>query len=311
MTARLLATIALLAAFAAAAVGLQVVRERYQALHVDDVAVLLPPQAIDRMVFAHRPLVADLYWIRAIQYYGRQRHQLEDDPLLATAVLADRAQVTFDDLYPLLDIATTLDPFFNIAYRFGSIFLSSQYPGGAGRPDQAVALLEKGFRARPDKWEYLHDIGFVYYWDMHDYVKAAEFLNRAADIPGAPWWLRGTAATTLAKGGQRSTSRMLWRQIFETATDDSAREAAALKLRQLDALDQIEDLQRRVDQAVARTGARDLTWRQLAAAGVVPGSPVDSSGTPYELDADLRVRLSSRSPLFPLPVEPAARTPAP
>ena len=33
-------------------------------------------------------------------------------------------------LYPLLDITTTLDPRFNIAYRFGAIFLAEPYPGG-------------------------------------------------------------------------------------------------------------------------------------------------------------------------------------
>ena len=50
----------------------------------------------------------------------------------------------YDLLYPLLDLTTTLDPLFNIAYRFGAIFLAEAYPAGAGRPDLAVALLEKG-----------------------------------------------------------------------------------------------------------------------------------------------------------------------
>ena len=41
---------------------------------------------------------------------------------------------------------TTLDPYFNIAYRFGAIFLGERYPGGPGRPDQAVALLARASR---------------------------------------------------------------------------------------------------------------------------------------------------------------------
>ena len=120
-------------------------------------------------------------------------------------------------------------------------------PAGAGRPDLAVALLEKGLRESPGKWEYMHDIGFVYYWDLHDYPKAAEYFNRAADIPGAPWWLRSVAATTLARGGDRGASRLLWRQLYETAPDDRGRQAAGLKLLQLDALDQMEELQKRID----------------------------------------------------------------
>ena len=49
----------------------------------------------------------------------------------------------YELLFPLLDLTTTLDPYFTIAYRFGAIFLSERYPGGPGRPDQAIALLRK------------------------------------------------------------------------------------------------------------------------------------------------------------------------
>ena len=34
-------------------------------------------------------------------------------------------------------MATGLDPYFNIAYRFGAIFLSESKPDGPGRPDLA------------------------------------------------------------------------------------------------------------------------------------------------------------------------------
>ena len=95
----------------------------------------------------------------------------------------------FDLLYPLLDLTTTLDPRFNIAYRFGSIFLAEPPPGGAGRPDLAIALLEKGLRERPDKWEYMQDIGFVHYWWRRDYpgcravVRQSEQGARRALVP--------------------------------------------------------------------------------------------------------------------------------
>ena len=79
-------------------------------------------------------------------------------------------------------ITTTLDPRFNIAYRFGSVFLAEPYPRGADRPDLAVALLEKGLRERPDKWQYLQDIGFVHYWFRHDFLAAAEWFQKAADV---------------------------------------------------------------------------------------------------------------------------------
>ena len=210
----------------------------------------------------------------------------------------------YELLYPLLDLTTTLDPRFNIAYRFGAIFLSAPLPGGAGRPDLAVALLEKGLRESPGKWEYMHDIGFVYYWDLHDYPKAAEYFNRGADMPGAPWWLRSVAATTLARGGDRGASRLLWRQLYETAPDDRGRQAASLKLLQLDALDQMEDLQS-ADRCLCRTTRRTAAIvADARRRGRAPGVPVDPGGTPYELSESGRVILSMSSTLFPLPLEP-------
>ena len=97
-----------------------------------------------------------------------RRHQAAAaDAALRSGAAADAGAPTPRRLPAAVSAArltTTLDPRFNIAYRFGAIFLAEPYPGGAGRPDLAIALLEKGLRARPDKWEYMQDIGFVHYW---------------------------------------------------------------------------------------------------------------------------------------------------
>jgi hypothetical protein len=295
-----------LAGLMAAAVALQVVREtRYTLEATTEESLYLTRQAANRVGFAFRPLAADLYWIRAIQYYGGRKREIDAAPDSRPPSPA----LDYALLYPLLDITTTLDPRFNIAYRFGAIFLAEPAPAGPGRADLAVALLEKGVAAMPNKWEYLEDIGFVYYWNLHDYSKAAAYFNRAADLPGAPWWLRSLAASTLVKGGQRDASRLLWRQMYESAADQFAKEAAALRLQQLDVLDQLERLQPVIDRFAARTGATPEGWPPLISAGVLPGVPVDPRGVPYELSASGRVGLSRQSPLFPLPVEPGARAP--
>jgi len=296
----------------AVSVGLQNLRDvRYPPVSSDKETLYMTQRATGRVVFTHRSLASDLYWIRAIQYFGDRtlRAQRLTRALVVAPppALAADPPVAFDLLYPLLDIATTLDPQFNVAYRFGAIFLSEEYPHGPGRPDQAVALLEKGLRASPDKWQYWQDIGFVYYWSRHEYPKAAEAFRRGADIPGSPWWLRSLAATTLAKGGDRAASRLLWQQMNETANNEYARNAARLKLQQLDALEIIERLQQAIDRFAARRGTPVTAWNDLIAAGMIPGVPLDPAGVPYELPSPSQVTLSPRSPLFPLPFEPAAR----
>ena len=293
-------------------VWLQTLRDgRYRLEASGEETLYLTRRATSRVVFSQRSVAADLYWIRAIQYYGGHTKDAKarvEDALEPPPALAAKAPVAFDLLYPLLDIATTLDPRFNIAYRFGAIFLSESYPHGPGRPDQAVSLLEKGLSVMPDKWQYWQDVGFVYYWNVHDYIKAAGAFRRGADIPGAPWWLRSLAATTLAKGGDRGASRLLWKQMYDTANNEYARTAAGTKLQQLDAIETIEQLQHAVDAQAARTGSQVTNWNVFIRSGVMPGIPVDPVGVPYELSSSSRVQLSARSPLFPLPIEPGARS---
>jgi hypothetical protein len=291
-----------------AVVQLQAARERlYPASESDPDAVYVTSgTALRRLTGAYTALAADVYWVRAIQYFGATRRRLAEErsrgpePPRALAATPDE----YPNLYPLLDITTSLDPRFNIAYRFGAVFLAEPPPGGPGRPDLAIKLLEKGLAERPDKWEYMEDIGFVHYWYRHDYRAAAVWFGRAADIPKAPWWLRSLAATTLAQGGDRASSRLMWQGIRESAEIDWLRRDAERRLAQLQVLDDIDALQKRVDAFASRPGGPFTDWASLVRAGAFPGVPVDPTRTPYELDADGRVRLSSASSLWPLPDEP-------
>jgi hypothetical protein len=291
------------------AVQVQAVREHDYPTPVtqDDALYVRSGSALRRLTGAFNPLAADVYWVRAIQYYGGTKRRLAADRLTPPPppMLAALESDDYRELYPLLDITTSLDPRFNIAYRFGAVFLAEPYPGGPGRPDLAVTLLEKGLRDRPDKWEYMQDIGFVHYWYRHDYTAAASWFDRAAKVPGAPWWLKSLAATTLATGGDRRSSRVMWEAIRQSAEIDWLRHDAERRLAQLRALDNLDALQRAVDDVARRLGQPPADWAALVRARVVRGIPLDPTGTPYELTPEGRVRLSPSSSLLPLPVEPA------
>ena len=249
-----------------------------------------------RLSLSFTALAADLDWIQAIQYYGGtlRKNDRTDEPK------------DYSLLYPLLDRVTTLDPRFNIAYRFGSIFLAEPNPGGAGRPDLAIALLEKGIAAT-GRWEYYEDMGFVYYWQLHDYKAAAGAFQRGARAPNGPWWLETLAAVTLLRGGDRATSRSLWRQIQQTADNDWLRHQAELRLTQLDAMDQMDQLEAIVTRYRLMNGHLPDSWLALERARLLRGNgpPLDPAGEPYQLDPESgRVTLSRSSRLRPLPTEP-------
>jgi hypothetical protein len=301
--------VAISAALLAGAAELQAVRgRRYPppGNEVEESLYLRSGTTARRVAGAYSALAADLYWIRAIQHYGATKLRLagaelsgpEPPPLIAAA--PDEYRL----LYPLLDLTTTLDPRFNIAYRFGAVFLAEPYPAGPGRPDLAIALLEKGLRERPDKWEYMQDIGFVHYWYNHDYNAAAEAFRKGSEMPGAPWWLQSLAATTLVQGGDRRSSRLMWEALRHSEVDWLRRDAER-RLLQLRALDDIDALQRVVDDFARRAGQPPGDWRTLVVAGAVRGMPLDPGGTPYELGPGGRVGLSRSSSLWPLPTEPA------
>ena len=268
--------------------------------------------ALRRLTVAWQALAADLYWIRAIQHYGSTKLALGSGGRTSPAAGGGERGSRYALLYPLLDLTTSLDPRFNVAYRFGAIFLAEGYPAGPGRPDLSVALLEKGLRERPDKWEYMQDIGFVHYWWTHDYRAAAAWFSKASDAPGAPWWLRSLSATTLVQGGDRRSSRQMWESIRQSAEIDWQRRDAERRLAQLDALDQVDALHRAVSAFEARAGRRPSSWVEIARAGLLPGVPLDPTGLPYVLDpATGRIDVSADSVLHPLPVEPGAWMPAP
>ena len=271
----------------AAAAGLQLVRERTAALsnQHEETLYLTSGKALRAITIGYAALAADVYWIRAIQHFGGKHvGRTSDFPLL----------------YPLLDLTTTLDPRFSIAYRFGSIFLGEPSPGGAGRPDLAIALLQKGIREMPDKWEYVVDIGFVHYWWRHDYVEAAAWFERASHLPKAPSWLPSMAATTLARGGDRASSRRMWEALRESADNDWLRGSADRALMQLRALDEMDQLQQVVNRMAANGGAFRITGQVAQINGRVI---VDPTGVPYEVDTAGRVHLGKQSTLAPLPTQ--------
>ncbi|HZR22531.1 MAG TPA: hypothetical protein VFA59_03020 [Vicinamibacterales bacterium] len=270
----------------------------------DDEVLIASPTALRRMTVGFNALAADVYWIRALQYYGGTKRRLAarapaPQPPHALAGTSD-----YDRLYDLLNLTTSLDPLFDIAYRFGAVFLAEPYPLGPDRPDLAVKLLEKGMQARPERWQYLEDIGFVHYWYERNYKAAADAFARAGDISGAPNWLKPLAATTLAQGGDRRTSRAMWLAILQSADVDWLRHQAEWRLQQFRALDDIDVLQARVDAYTKRTGTVPRDWQSLVAAGDLRRIPTDPTGVAYELGPGGRVRLSSSSSLLPLPVEP-------
>ena len=252
------------------------------AMHLEqDELLLRSGSTVKKLSLEYAPLMGAIYWTRAVQYYG-EKHRLHERGL--------------DLLWPLLDIATTLDPNLLVAYRFGSMFLSDAPPRGAGRPDLAVKLLERGIQANPEEWRLYQDLGNVYYFDAKDYSKAAAAYQEGSKNPHAFIWMKVMAAKIAGEGRSLDTSYFLWQQVYQTATNKDIRQNAELHLRLLKV--DLRTMDQFLDEYEKRTGKRAKRMGELVEAGLLKRIPSDSDGFPYVLGASGKAELNLNSPLL-------------
>ena len=250
-------------------------------LEKEDLA-LRSPGVMKKLSLEYAPLMGAIYWTRVVQYYGL-KHQMHDQNLGL--------------LWPLLDITTTLDPRLIVAYHFGAVFLSDAPPRGAGQPDQAVTLLERGMKANPEYWRFYQDLGNVYYFDKKDYLKASQAFEAGSKFPGTPPWMKIMAAKIAAEGESLETSYALWMDIYETSTEPEIRKNAQEHLRLVKAQMDLREINRLADAYESKTRRRPARISDLMEAGLLPGQPRDPDGFPYVMGESGKAEISSKSPL--------------
>jgi tetratricopeptide (TPR) repeat protein len=249
----------------------------------DDQVTLRSSKLVKALSLEYAPLMADIYWTRVVQYFGNKHAGKQVDLRL---------------LWPLLDVTSVLDPQLMPVYHFGSMFLSDAPPRGAGRPDLAVELLERGIRANPDQWRLYYDLGFVYYFDMKDYPKASAAFYEGSKNPAALIWMKIMAAKIAAEGNSAQTSIFLWQDVYNTTKDLSIKENALNHLQLLRAQEDLKQIDALVKEYEKRVGRRPQRVSELVPAGLLQGVPVDALGYPYTLSEDGKAEINLDSPLL-------------
>ena len=249
----------------------------------DDDILLHSGHLVKMMSMEFAPLMADFYWTRVVQFYGNKHV---------------RGNANLQGLWPLLDITTTLDPHLIVAYRFGAMFLSQKAPSGAARPDLAVQLIQRGIQANPDYWRFYEDLGFVYYFDLKDYQKAADAFLEGSKNPNSQLWMKVMAAKIAAEGESYATSMFLWNDVYTNATDPEMKKNAKLHLQLLKATEDERQIDLLADEFEKRTGRRPKRVGELIQGGLLSALPVDPMGFPYVFDENGKAALNLDSPLL-------------
>src|SRR4029077_16637007 len=162
---------------------------------LQDVLYISSPKALKKMSLGYDGLLADIYWTRAVQYFGNRHH--------------DGAR-RYDLLAPLLEITTALDPHLLVAYEYGANFLAPKSPAGGGMPERAIELEEFGIRNNPDEWRLYYNEGFIRYMELKDYAGAAEVFASGSRVPYAHPFLAILAGKMAEHAGDQQMARMMW-----------------------------------------------------------------------------------------------------
>jgi len=253
------------------------------------------PAAVKKMALGFDCLLADVYWMRAIQYYGRRDE-------------AYKRAVRYKNLAKLLEITSTLNPDLLDTYRSGSSFLAEADPVGAGQPQEAVKLLDKGIRAHPLEWRLPYDKGFIYFWFLKDFKTAGEIWLSASRIPEAPHWLESLAAMSLSKGGSLQVAVSIWRRQLEESNQAPIRENARNHLLSVRVAREIWTLESLAEKYRLKFGVFPRSLQEAARMQSRKLPLADPLGSPYQYDSGTgSVQLSPNSKVVYLEIPESHR----
>ncbi len=254
------------------------------------------------LALGHRTFVSDLYWLSTVQYIGEPRADARG----------------WDELFPLVDLVTDLDPRHGYAYQTAGIVLSA-----AGRLDESDRILLKGIEKGPPYWTFPFYVSFNAWFYRGDYAEGARWAERAARTPGASPNISHLALSLRSKTGTPDQALDMLRELRDAAKD----EVTASRLDEQLKLATVERDAQALEAAAARfeaeRGRPAASIGELVRDGYVRAVPPDPFGGRYVWHPDERkirssahpfrfsVREGPHLPKFEYQVPRSAKEPAP
>jgi hypothetical protein len=183
---------------------------------VEDAELRIPDPARAKLsALGFEPLVADYYWVQGLHMVG-----------------GTYSDVTLygDTIGDLIELVTTLDPWVDHPYRFAAVWMTREL----SHVRRANALLERGMAYHPDDWRNRFHLGYNRFFYLHDNEGAADVLEPAIRMKGAPNYLGAFVARLRADGGDLETSALFLEALIEGAPNEY------VKAEYLKAYDEIE-----------------------------------------------------------------------
>jgi hypothetical protein len=228
------------------------------------------PGHLRALSLGHEEVLSDFYWVKAVLYEGTERTEKD-----------------YRYFSSLIDLVTTLDPYFQYPYIFGSVILSVM----ANDPAASDKLLLQGFTYHRDTWRFPFGLGYNAYFHYGDPRGAARYLGIAATLDGCPAYVPRLASRLYHESGSIDVAIRFLTTIAREMEDGEERRILETRI---EALRMIQFLEGIVSQYRKDLERNPLVLDDLVRAGYLHKVPSDPYGGRFYLDEECNVYSTSR-----------------
>jgi tetratricopeptide (TPR) repeat protein len=150
------------------------------------------------------PVVADYYWVQTLGLVGGTRENVEAHA---------------ETIAELIELVTGLDPWVDHPYRFAAVWLTSSVE----EVRRANRLLRRAIAYHPTDWRNRFYLGYNHFFYLEQNERAAEVLEPAVSMRGAPLYLGAFVSRLRADGGSLETAAAYLRELIRSVPDEYSR----------------------------------------------------------------------------------------
>tara|TARA_B100000959_G_scaffold286430_1_gene365027 strand:- start:3139 stop:4038 length:900 start_codon:yes stop_codon:yes gene_type:complete len=249
-------------------------RNRYS--KTEDMKYLPSGQFLKGAALAYDELFADYFWIKAIVYFG---DHFETDK-------------SYKWLYHLLDVVSTLDPYFEYTYEFGGVALAYWIKD----ENLSIKLLKKGMINVPKTharyWTIPFFLGFNYMYYKKDFATAARYLEEATKYPGHPRYLPLLVARLYTNTKDPEIAIKFLQEIYRSTKNEEAKKDILKRINEIVVERDIFILEEMRDKYHKKIGSYPSNLGELISEGFLKEMPREPFGGKYFMKEDHSIHSS-------------------
>lgn len=225
-----------------------------------------PANYLKAVCGSFRSLCADFFYIRGVL------------AITQTGEFKDRADWA-NWVQKNFEAALTLDPKLTQGYFFAGIVIVRDKPEEISK---GISFLENGLKLNSSDWQIPYWIGLNYY-QAGDFLKAAEYYQKASEFPDAPQFLKSNQSAFYYKANRPDLGLAFLEGLAHSIKDPEQLKWIEIKLKWFK---NIVELQGKVEEFKRLYGYPPLDLETLIETGLIKEIPADPFGSGYYIDKD-------------------------